>query len=39
MFLTGQRVLSSVGFKTDELRIVFESGALLTVAHGERYDA
>jgi len=37
--LIGQKVLSSVGFKTDELRLVFESGALLTVAHGEHYEA
>lgn len=39
MSLTGQRVLSSVGFKTGMLRLVFESGALVTVPHGEQYEA
>lgn len=37
--LVGQQVLSSVGFKTGALRLVFESGALLTVPYGEQYEA
>jgi hypothetical protein len=37
--LTGQQVRSSVAFKTGALRIVFESGAVLTVPHGEKYEA
>jgi hypothetical protein len=37
--LTGQRVLSSVGFKTGHLRLVFESGAQLTVPYDEHFEA
>lgn len=37
--LIGQRLVSSVGFKTGALRLVFESGALLTVPEGEQYEA
>jgi len=39
MSLIGQQVLSSVGFKTGALRLVFESGAVLTVPYGEQYEA
>ena len=39
MALVGQRVLSSVGFKTGALRLVFESGALLTVPYDDHYEA
>jgi hypothetical protein len=37
--LIGQRVLSAVGFKTGALRLVFESGAWLTIPFGEHYEA
>lgn len=37
--LVGQHVLSGVAFKTGGLRIVFESGALLTVANGTQHEA
>jgi hypothetical protein len=37
--LAGQRVLSGVGFKTGALRLVFESGPLLTVPVDEHYEA
>gem|GEM_PF-2975615 len=37
--LVGRRVLSSVGFKDGDLRLVFDSGRLLGVAHGERHEA
>jgi hypothetical protein len=37
--LISQQVLSSVGFKTGALPLVFESGALLTVPYGEMYEA
>jgi Family of unknown function (DUF6188) len=37
--LIGQQVLSSVAFKTGGLRLVFESGALLTVPCGEQHEA
>ncbi|MEQ7011352.1 DUF6188 family protein [Actinopolymorpha sp. B17G11] len=37
--LVGQQVLSSVGFKTGALRLVFESGQLLTVPMDEHYEA
>jgi hypothetical protein len=37
--LVGQRVLSSVGFKTGSLRLVFESGAHLLVPFDEHYEA
>lgn len=37
--LVGQEVLSGVGFKTGALRLVFESGAMLTVSPGEQYEA
>ena len=37
--LVGQRVLSSVGFKTGELRLVFESGQMLYVPHDPDYEA
>jgi hypothetical protein len=37
--LIGQQVLSSVGFKTGALRLVFESGALRRVPYGEQYEA
>lgn len=37
--LVGQQVLSSVAFKTGALRLVFESGAMLTVPYGEQYEA
>ncbi len=37
--LIDQQVLSSVGFKTGALRLVFESGALLRVPYSEQYEA
>lgn len=37
--LVGQQVLSAVAFKSGKLRIVLESGALLTVPPGEQYEA
>jgi hypothetical protein len=37
--LVGQRVLSSVGFKIGDLRLVFDSGQMLLVPHGEHYEA
>lgn len=37
--LVGQRVLSSVGFKAGDLRLVFDSGQTLGVPHGEHYEA
>jgi len=37
--LVDQKVLSSVAFKTGALRLLFESGAILTVPHGEQYEA
>jgi hypothetical protein len=37
--LVGQQVLSSVGFKTGALRLVFESGPMLTVPADEHYEA
>jgi hypothetical protein len=37
--LVGQKVLSSVAFKTGALRLVFESGAILTVPYGEHFEA
>lgn len=37
--LVGQRVLSSVGFKTGDLRLVFDSGQMLRVPHGEHFEA
>ena len=37
--LVGQQVLSSVGFKTGKLRLVFESGQMLDVPHDPHYEA
>jgi hypothetical protein len=37
--LIGQRVVSAVGFKTGALRLVFESGAWLTIPFGAHYEA
>lgn len=37
--LVGQRVLSSVGFKDGDLRLVFDSGQMLSVPHDEHYEA
>ena len=35
----GQKVVSGVAFKTGALRLVFESGARLTVPFGEEHEA
>jgi hypothetical protein len=37
--LVGLRVESAVGFKTGDLRLVFESGARLVVPFDDRYEA
>jgi hypothetical protein len=37
--LIGLRVLSAVGFKTGALRLVFESGRMLTIPFGDQYEA
>jgi hypothetical protein len=37
--LAGQRVVSGVAFKTGALRLLFESGARLTVPFGEEHEA
>lgn len=37
--LVGQRVLSSVGFKIGDLRVVFDSGQMLLVPFGEHHEA
>jgi hypothetical protein len=36
--LAGQKVVSGVAFKTGALRLVFESGARLTVPFGEEHE-
>lgn len=37
--LIGQQVMSGVGFKSGALRLVFDSGELLTIPPGERFEA
>jgi hypothetical protein len=39
MSLVGRRVVSGIGFKTGDLRLVFEPGDFLTVPAGDAYEA